>query len=100
MIDKNKTTVSGKRKTAIAKATIEKGNGIILINKIPVDNLDFFKKLTINEPIEISRKILGDFKFDISVNVKGGGLNGMRGMPAAYQATKGAVATLDRKSVV
>ena len=73
MIDKNKTTVSGKRKTAIAKATISNGNGMILINKIPVDNLDFFKKLTIDEPIEISKKILGDFKFDISVNVKGGG---------------------------
>lgn len=73
MIDKNKATVSGKRKTAIAKATISNGNGMILINKIPVDNLDFFKKLTINEPIEISKKILGDFKFDISVNVKGGG---------------------------
>ena len=73
MIDKNKVTVSGKRKTAIAKATINKGGGIILINKIPADNLDFFKKLAINEPIEISKKILGDFKFDISVNVKGGG---------------------------
>ena len=73
MIDKNKATVSGKRKTAIAKATISNGNGVILINKIPVDNLDFFKKLTINEPIEISKKILGNFKFDISVNVKGGG---------------------------
>ena len=73
MIDKNKATVSGKRKTAIAKATISNGNGMILINKIPVDNLDFFKKLTINEPIEISKKILGNFKFDISVNVKGGG---------------------------
>ena len=44
MIDKNRTTVSGKRKTAIAKATISNGNGMILINKIPVDNLDFFKK--------------------------------------------------------
>jgi len=73
MKDKNKLTVSGKRKTAIAKATISNGNGMILINKIPVDNLDFFKKLAINEPIEISKKILGDFKFDISVNVKGGG---------------------------
>jgi len=73
MKDENKLTVSGKRKTAIAKATISNGNGMILINKIPVDNLDFFKKLTINEPIEISKKILGNFKFDISVNVKGGG---------------------------
>lgn len=73
MIDKNKLTVSGKRKTAIAKATIEDGKGIILINKVPADNLDFFRKLTINEPVEIAKKVLGDFKFDVSVNVKGGG---------------------------
>lgn len=73
MIDKNRLTVSGKRKTAIAKATIEDGKGIILINKIPVDNLDFFRKLTINEPVEIAKKVLGDFKFNVSVNVKGGG---------------------------
>lgn len=73
MIDKDRITVSGKRKTAIAKATIEEGKGMILINKIPLDNLDMFKKLMINEPIEITKKVLGDFKFDISVNVKGGG---------------------------
>ena len=73
MKDTNKLTVSGKRKTAIAKATISNGNGQILINKIPESNLDFFKRLTINEPIEIVKKVLGDFKFDISVNVQGGG---------------------------
>ncbi len=73
MKDANKLTISGKRKTAIAKATIESGNGVVLVNKIPIDNLDFFRKLTINEPIEIAKKVLGDFKFDISVNVKGGG---------------------------
>ena len=73
MIDKDKITVSGKRKTAIAKATIEKGSGQILINKIPVDNLDMFRKLMIDEPVEITKKVLGDFKFDISVNAKGGG---------------------------
>ena len=69
-------TVSGKRKTAIAKATIKPGNGIVLINKIPYENLDFFKKLIIKEPIEITKKVLGDFKFDIKVNVKGGGSEG------------------------
>ena len=73
MIDKNRLTVSGKRKTAIAKATIEKGDGMILINKIPLDNLDMFRKLTVNEPVEIAKKVLGDFKFNISVNVRGGG---------------------------
>jgi small subunit ribosomal protein S9 len=68
-----KLTVSGKRKTAIAKATITEGNGKVLINKVPKENFDFFRKLIINEPIEIVKKILGDFKFDIGVNVKGGG---------------------------
>lgn len=73
MKNDNKLTISGKRKTAIAKATITYGDGIVLINKIPKENLDFFKKLMIEEPIEIFKKNNGDFKFDISVNVKGGG---------------------------
>ena len=68
-----KLTISGKRKTAIAKATISKGKGRILINRVPYENLDFFKKLIISEPIEITKKTLGSFNFDISVNVKGGG---------------------------
>ena len=66
-------TVSGKRKTAIAKATIKQGDGKVLINKIPYENLDFFKKLIIREPIEIATKVLDGFKFDIKVNVKGSG---------------------------
>jgi len=66
-------TVSGKRKTAIAKATIKKGDGKIWINKIPYENLDFFKKLAIKEPIELTKKTLGNFDFDIHVNIKGGG---------------------------
>jgi len=68
-----KLTISGKRKTAIAKATIVEGSGRVLINRIPYQNLDFFKKLAIDEPIEITKKILGNFNFDIYVNVKGGG---------------------------
>jgi len=71
-IEKN-LTVGGKRKTAIAKATIKIGEGNILINKIPYETLDFFKKLMIQEPVEITKKTLGNFNFDIMVNVKGGG---------------------------
>lgn len=67
-------TLSGKRKTAIAKATIKKGSGKIWINRIPYENLDFFKKLLIQEPVELTKKVLGKFDFDIKVNVKGGGL--------------------------
>lgn len=72
-MNKNTLTISGKRKTSIAKATIKEGKGKILINNIPYQNLDFFKKLAIEEPIEISKKVLGKFDFDISVNVNGGG---------------------------
>jgi len=66
-------TLSGKRKTAVAKATITHGKGIVLINNKNYENLDFFKKLMIQEPIEITKKTLGNFNYDIRVNVNGGG---------------------------
>lgn len=65
--------VGGKRKTAIAKATIVEGTGKVLINKIPYQNLDFFRRLEIEEPIEIAKRILKNFNYDISVNAKSGG---------------------------
>jgi len=65
--------VGGKRKTAIAKAAINPGSGKIWINKIPYENLDFFKRLSIKEIIELTKKVLGKFDFDIKVNVRGGG---------------------------
>ena len=68
-----KLTISGKRKTSIAKATITDGNGQVFINKVPYKNLEFFRKLIIEEPLEIAKKTIGNFKFNISVNVKGGG---------------------------
>lgn len=68
-----KLTIGGKRKTAIAKATITNGEGIILINKVPYEKLDFFKKLEIDEAVEIAKRILKNFNFNIVVNVKGGG---------------------------
>ena len=74
-IEKN-LTVSGKRKTAIAKATIKTGKGKITVNKIPYEHLDMFKRLTIKEPIELTKKTLGNFDFDIAVNIKGGGSEG------------------------
>ena len=69
----NSLTISGKRKTAVAKATIKEGSGIILINNIPYKNYDFFKRLIIEEPIEIAKNVLNNFNFNISVKVKGGG---------------------------
>ena len=68
-----KIIIGGKRKTSIAKALIKEGSGRIWINNIPYENLDFFKRLTIEEPVSITKEVLGNFNFDISVNIRGGG---------------------------
>ena len=67
-----KIMVAGKRKTAVAKALIGEGTGIIKINKKPYENLENFRKLMIQEPIELTKRIM-PFNFDIDVNVAGGG---------------------------
>ncbi|MCK5107488.1 MAG: 30S ribosomal protein S9 [Nanoarchaeota archaeon] len=64
--------VSGKRKSAIARAVIKKGTGKVRINKIPLDIYsDKIQRLRIKEPLilvgEISKKI------DLGINVNGGG---------------------------
>jgi small subunit ribosomal protein S9 len=69
----NGLVVTGKRKTAIAKATIVEGSGIIKFNKRPLTFLTDLQQLEINEPLIIANDVLGDLKFDISLNVKGGG---------------------------
>lgn len=69
-------TVSGKRKTAIAKATIKEGTGIIRINQKPVETFSFLRKLSLIEPLRIAEDILKEKakSFDISVNVNGSGV--------------------------
>lgn len=73
MVKKDTLMVAGKRKTAIAKALIQEGNGKVSINNIPFENLNEFKKLMIQEPVEITKETIGNFNFDIKVKVKGGG---------------------------
>lgn len=68
-----KITASGKRKSAIAKAILLEGSGKVTINKKNYENLQEFDRLKIKEPIEISKQILGELKFDVSISVKGGG---------------------------
>jgi len=68
-----KMVVSGKRKTAIAKATIEDGSGVVIFNKRPLSALSELQVLEISEPLVIAKDVLGDLKFDIALNVKGGG---------------------------
>ena len=69
----NNLVVSGKRKTAVAKATIISGSGKITFNKRPLSFLTELQQLEIGEPLIIAKDVLGDLNFDISLNVKGGG---------------------------
>ncbi len=68
-----KLVISGKRKTAVAKATIEDGKGKVTFNKRPLTALSNLQQLEISEPLIIAREVLGDLNFDIALNVKGGG---------------------------
>jgi small subunit ribosomal protein S9 len=68
-----KMVVSGKRKTAIAKATIEEGNGVVTFNKRPLTFLTNLQQLEISEPLIIAKEVLGELNFNIALNVRGGG---------------------------
>ncbi|MCK4647358.1 30S ribosomal protein S9 [Candidatus Pacearchaeota archaeon] len=71
-----KIFVSGKRKTSIARAVLTDGGGKITINKKDYRNLQIFDKLKIEEPLRIAESILGKIKFDVAINVGGGGEKG------------------------
>jgi small subunit ribosomal protein S9 len=66
---------SGKKKMAIARATLKEGKGMLRVNKVPVEIFEpRLAKMKILEPIEIA----GDLAkgLDIDVVVEGGGTIG------------------------
>jgi len=67
-------TASGKRKRAIARATIRAGNGLVKINNRV---LDFYEpklsRLKLREPLIIAGGLIN--KINIDVNVFGGGIS-------------------------
>jgi small subunit ribosomal protein S9 len=69
---------TGKRKSAVARVWLKPGQGLIIINKKPMEEyiareLD---RLLIRQPLELT-DTLG--KYDIQVNVRGGGISGQAG---------------------
>ena len=68
--------LSGKRKTAIARATVRIGKGRIRINKVPLEIFEpKFARDKILEPILLAdEKVLN--QLDINVKVSGGGYMG------------------------
>ena len=67
--------VSGKRKKAIAKATIQEGTGKVHINKKTIETFNHFQALSLKEPLVLAKEVLGDKadSVDIEVVVSGGG---------------------------
>jgi small subunit ribosomal protein S9 len=66
---------SGKRKMAIARATLRKGRGIVRINSVPVDLHPVeLARLKILEPLKLAGRKVDSI--DIDVNVHGGGVMG------------------------
>ncbi len=68
--------VSGKRKTAVAKAKISNGTGKISYNKQPYTALPLFHRLALREPVVIATSVLESFPFNIEIRTLGGGKEG------------------------
>lgn len=69
---------TGRRKSAVARVFIKLGNGGFVVNDKPVD--EFFSRETgrmvVRQPLTLTESLA---KFDIMVNVSGGGESGQAG---------------------
>ena len=68
----------GRRKSSVARVQMASGKGAIIVNKRPIEN--YFGrdtlKMMLGQPLELMQ-LTG--KYDIAVNVNGGGLSGQAG---------------------
>ena len=79
MAEKTKFIGTGKRKSSVARVSLfSPGKGKIEVNGVDIDNYVPRESLAtiIKQPLNILDKIK---EYDISVNVKGGGLSGQAG---------------------
>jgi small subunit ribosomal protein S9 len=78
MMAETKFYATGKRKTSVARVWMKPGNGNIVVNQKSID--DYFgretSKMVIRQPLELTGNV---GKFDIFVNVCGGGPSGQAG---------------------
>ena len=66
--------ISGKRKRAIARATLKEGKGLVRINNHSLDTFQDFVKEKISEPLILAGEMAKGINID--VNVVGGGWQG------------------------
>ena len=85
---------SGKRKRAIARATLKPGTGIVRINGKLLENMTpKLYRMKLMEPFILVESVAD--KINVSINVKGGGVNGQT--EAARLAIGRALAQYDKK---
>ena len=85
--------VSGKRKRAVARATIRAGKGVIRINSVPLDVMQpRYAKMIVQEAVELA----GDAAkgVDITIQATGGGVMG-QAQAIALTIAKGLVQWTD-----
>ena len=74
---KTAVNMSGKRKTAIARATVRKGDGRVRINSKPIHIMEpELARRKALEPVQIAEAMNRLADVDVSVNVQGGGQMG------------------------
>ncbi|ADB61425.1 ribosomal protein S9P [Haloterrigena turkmenica DSM 5511] len=70
------TNTSGKKKTAVARATVREGEGRVRINSKPVELVEpEMSRLKMLEPFRIAGEDLRS-EMDIDIRVEGGGISG------------------------
>ncbi|HUH34045.1 MAG TPA: 30S ribosomal protein S9 [Daejeonella sp.] len=86
------TNTSGRRKTAVARIYLTEGSGNITVNG--KDYKEYFPTLPLQYVVTQSLEVSGSTgKFDVNVNVAGGGVNGQAG--AVRLAIAKAIVELD-----
>jgi small subunit ribosomal protein S9 len=75
---KNLSTGTGRRKTSVARVYLRSGNGVITINRSTFEKYfpQVYQRLIAAEPLEVTNNVQ---KYDIYVNVKGGGVMSQAG---------------------
>lgn len=75
---KNLSLGTGRRKTAVARVFLREGNGVITVNGKSVD--DYFNNpsfvYVVKQPLSVTG---AEIKYDVLINVKGGGPSGQAG---------------------
>ena len=78
MMAETKFYATGTRKSSVARVWMKPGSGSIVVNQKPID--EYFgretSKMVVHQPLELTGNV---GKFDIFINVSGGGPSGQAG---------------------